>query len=67
MPSVGWRWLFCVRSHVVWHVEFAIKVDLNRGTSLLCIVFIRKFTSGKEDRMALEAFVIVLKGFLYGG
>ena len=41
MPSVGWRWLFCVRRHA----EFAFKVDLNRGTSLLFIVFIRNFTS----------------------
>ena len=30
MPSVGWRQLVCVRRHDVQHVEFAIKVVLNR-------------------------------------
>ena len=79
MPSVGWRWLFCVRRHVVRncdhtlstshspppkkerliagyvvrHVEFAIKVGLNRGTSLLFIYCL--YTELHEDGMALDA------------
>ena len=52
-----------IAGYVVRHVEFAIKVGLNRGTSFLFIYCL--YTELHEDGMALDAFVIVLKGFVF--